>query len=163
MRATCRLRGGSEESRRSLGDKRRHLTGSQIDAIVQLYGQQVHGETSKVFDNDDFGYTRLTVERPLRLRYQMTLEDRARFLYACPHLHDDTQVIDDKLGREPQRDWNAVWRRIGDTLRSHGSRWKVTEQKLFRSVFTQKDPEAEPVARGGRYSGYEPGCRLAGL
>ena len=28
----------------------------------------------------DFGYTRVTVERPLHLRYQMTLEDKARFL-----------------------------------------------------------------------------------
>ena len=40
--------GGSEDSKRSLGDKRRHLTRSQIDAIVKLYGQQTDGETSKV-------------------------------------------------------------------------------------------------------------------
>ena len=40
--------GGSDDSKRSLGDKRRHLTGSQIDAIVRLYGGQVEGDTSKV-------------------------------------------------------------------------------------------------------------------
>ena len=58
--------GGSEDSKRSLGDKRRHITGSQIAEIVQLYGRQSDGETSKTFDNADFGYTRVTVERPLR-------------------------------------------------------------------------------------------------
>ena len=68
--------GGSEDNKRSLGDKRRHLTARQIAEIVRLYGQQAGGETSKTFDNADFGYTRVTVERPLRLRYQMTLEDK---------------------------------------------------------------------------------------
>ena len=38
--------------------------------------------------------------------------------------------------------------------------WKATEQKLCRSVFTQKDPAAEPVAKGGRDEGYEPDADL---
>jgi type I restriction enzyme M protein len=152
--------GGSEDSKRSLGDKRRHMMGSQIAEIVRLYGQHSDGETSKTFDNADFGYTRVTVERPLRLRYQMTLEDKARYLDACPHLLDDVQAIDRALGREPQRDWNTVWRRIEDLLNENKSRWKVTEQKLFRAVFTQKDPEAAPVAKGGRDDGYEPDADL---
>ena len=112
----------------------------------------------------------MTVERPLRLRYQMTLEDKARFLDACPHLLDDIQAIDKGLGREPQRDWNGVWSHIEDLLHERKSRWKATEQKLFRSVFTQKDPEAEPVSKGGRLpaiasaksgdDGYEPDSDL---
>lgn len=152
--------GGSEDNKRSLGDKRRHITAAQIDEIVKLYGRQGDGETSKIFDNADFGYTRVTVERPLRLRYQMTPEDKARFLDACPHLLDDVQVIDKALGREPQRNWNALWGSIEDALHARKSRWKATEQKLFRSVFTQKDPEAEPVAKGGRNEGYEPDADL---
>ena len=152
--------GGSAESKRSLGDKRRHITGQQIDDIVLLYGRLEDSEHCKVFDNADFGYTRVTVERPLRLTYRMTTEDKARFLDACPHLLDDVQAIDNSLGREPQRDWNAVWSRIEDVLHARKSRWKSTEQKLFRSVFAQKDPEAEPVAKGGREDGYEPDADL---
>lgn len=148
--------GGSEDNKRSLGDKRRHMTSSQIAEIVKLYGRQTEGETSKIFDNADFGYTRVTVERPLRLRYQMTLEDKSRFLDACPHVLDDVQAIDKTLGREPQRDWNAVRDRIEDLLHGRKSSWKKAEKNLFRSVFTQKDPEAEPVAKGGRDDGYEP-------
>ena len=148
--------GGSEDNKRSLGSKRRHITDSQIEEIVQFYGQQTDGEISRILDNKDFGYTRVTVERPLRLRYQMTLEDKARFLDACPYLLDDVQAIDKVLGREPMSDWNAVWGRIEEVLYSHDSRWKVSEKKLFRSVFTQKDSEAKPVAKGGRNDGYEP-------
>jgi type I restriction enzyme M protein len=104
--------GGSPESKRSLGDKRRHISASQNEEIVRLYGRFEENERSKIFDNADFGYTRVTVERPLRLRYQMTTEAKARFLDACPRLLEDVQAIDQALGREPQRDWNAVWVRI---------------------------------------------------
>jgi type I restriction enzyme M protein len=95
--------------RRSLGAKCRKIGEKedgrdQIAEIVQLYGRLCDGDTSKLFDNTDFGYTRVTVEQPLRLRYQMTVEDKARFLDACPHLLDDMQVIDKALGREPQRE-----------------------------------------------------------
>jgi type I restriction enzyme M protein len=131
--------GGSEESKRSLGDKRRHITGGQIAEIVKLYGRQIDGETSRIFDNADFGYARVTVERPLRLRYQMTAEDKSRFLDGCPHLLDDVQAIDMALGREPQRDWNVVWSRIEDALHARKSNWTKAEAKLFRDVFTQRD------------------------
>src|ERR1051325_3460063 len=152
--------GGSEESKRSLGDKRRHMTNAQIAETVKLYGRYADGETSKILDNADFGYTRVTVERPLRLRYQMTPEDKARFLDACPHLLDDVQAIDKELGREPQRDWNAVWNDIDHLLHERKSTWKKSEKILFRTVLTRTDPEAEQVAKDGQGEGYEPDPEL---
>ena len=152
--------GGSADNKRSLGDKRRHLAAAQIEEIVRLYGRFEDNDRSKRFDNADFGYTRVTVERPLRLRYQMTIEDKSRFLDACPHLLDDVQAIDKALGREPVRDWNATWERIADLLHERQSRWKKVEQRLFRDVFTQKDAKAEPVRMDGRANGYEPDTEL---
>jgi type I restriction enzyme M protein len=135
--------GGSEESKRSLGDKRRHMTVAQIDEVVRLYGKFAEGPRSKIFDNAEFGYTRVTVERPLRLRYQMTSEDKARFLNAVPHLLEDVQAIDKELGRAPRLDWVATWEEVEKLLKTRGSKWKAPEQKLFRSVFTQSDGKAE--------------------
>ena len=152
--------GGNEDSRRSLGDKRRHLTSQQIAEIVRLYGSFEEAERSKIFDNADFGYTRVTVERPLRLRYRMTTEDKARFLDACPYLLDDIQGIDEAFGREARRDWNVLWERIQNLLHERRSKWKKPEQRLFRAVFTQTDAEAEPVAKSGRGGGYEPDTAL---
>ena len=152
--------GGSEDNKRSLGDKRRHIAAEQIEEIVRLYGRFEDNERSKIFDNKDFGYTRVTVERPLRLRYQMTIEDKARFLDACPYLLDDVQAIDKVLGREPKYDWNATWESIADLLHERQARWKKTEQKLFRDVFTEKDQQAERVKKNGREKGYEPDTEL---
>lgn len=152
--------------RRSLGNKRRKIgegrdgEPDQIGDIVKLYGRFTETDTSKVFDNADFGYTRVTVERPLRLLFQMTVEDKARFLDACAHLLEDVQAIDKELGREPQRDWNAVRERILDVLHEHRSKWKASEHKLFRDVFTRKDLEAEPVRSAESKEGFEPDADL---
>ena len=153
--------GGSPESKRSLGDKRRHIAADQIEEIVCLYGRFEDGERSKVFDNADFGYTRVSVERPLRLRYRMTVENKARFLDACPHLLDDVQAIDEALGREWMRDWNVVRERVANLLHDRKSRWTQKERKLFRDVFTEKDLEATQVLNGADQ--YEPDPALRDL
>jgi type I restriction enzyme M protein len=153
------------QMRRSLGDKRRKIGEKddghdQIAEIVRLYGGFKNDVKSKIYDNTDFGYTRVTVERPLRLRYQMTTADKTRFLDAFPRLLDDVQAIDKALGREPSSDWNAVWNRIEEVLDDQGTHWKSPEQKLFRSVFTRVDPEAQPVVKGMRSKTYEPDADL---
>lgn len=146
--------------RRSMGDKRRKIgegedgEPDQIGDIVRLYGHFAVSKNSKIFKNTDFGYTRVTVERPLRLRYQMTIEDKARFLDACPHLLDDVQAIDKTLGREPIMDWNEVDKQIRQLLKRNDSKWKATEWKRFREVFTTKDSEAAKVLKAKNE--YEP-------
>lgn len=64
----------SEKMRRSLGNKRNQITETQIADITRLFGEIAEGENSKVFDNEDFGYWRITVERPLRLNFAITPE-----------------------------------------------------------------------------------------
>lgn len=53
--------------RKSLGSKRKELTHEAIEKIVQTYGQFAENEFSKIFDYKEFGYRRITVERPLQL------------------------------------------------------------------------------------------------
>ena len=151
--------------RRSLGDKRRKIGEKedgrdQIAEIVRLYGDVASGDTSKIFDNADFGYTRVTVERPLRLRFQVTAEAKAAFVEAHPDRLEDVEAIEEALGPEPSRDWNAVRVRVEDLLHERKSGWKAPQHKLFRSLFTTKDPEAEPVAATSGNDTYEPDADL---
>lgn len=53
--------------RKSLGSKRKELTEDGIKEIVKTYGQFAENEFSKIFDYKEFGYRRITVERPLQL------------------------------------------------------------------------------------------------
>ena len=54
-----------QKMRKSLGNKRNYITDAQIREITAIYTQFEAGENGKIFDNDDFGYTKITVERPL--------------------------------------------------------------------------------------------------
>jgi type I restriction enzyme M protein len=49
----------------SLGNKRNEISEKQIEEIVKIYGEFKEGKLCKIFDNDDFGYRQITVERPL--------------------------------------------------------------------------------------------------
>ena len=55
-----------EKRRKALGNKRNDIPESAIVEITRLYGDFVESEISKIFDTTDFGYTKITVERPLR-------------------------------------------------------------------------------------------------
>ena len=50
---------------KSLGDKRNELSEEHINEITALYGNFTENENCKIFDNADFGYSKVTVERPL--------------------------------------------------------------------------------------------------
>ena len=63
-----------KKMRTSLGDKRNELSDGNIAEIVDLYGDLTKNGRSKLFDNSDFGYYQITVERPLRLAFQVTAE-----------------------------------------------------------------------------------------
>jgi type I restriction enzyme M protein len=139
--------------KRSLGDKRRYLDQAAIDAITREHGAMPQAATSRVFDNEGFGYRRVTVERPLRLRFEITPEAKDRFLQACPELLDALQAVQDKVGAEPWADWNLAWdkvqavfKRLPERVEGWTSGAKGTAQKkIFRDCFTTVDPEAAPV------------------
>ena len=148
--------------RRSLGDKRRLMGEGDIATIVQEYGRFAETKISKVFDNADFGYHRVPIERPLRLVYEMNLQRKSDFLDRVPHLLDDVQEIDQKLGRSPRTDWNEFDRLLKQLLENRESKWTAAERKFFREVFTQVEPEAEPVISKERKSKKEPNARVWG-
>lgn len=67
--------------RKSLGNKRNEISREQIEEIVRIYGDfNKKNEYSKIFDNEDFGYQKIVVERPLRLNFQVS-EERLKELY----------------------------------------------------------------------------------
>jgi type I restriction enzyme M protein len=55
--------------KKSLGSKRKQFSEDDIKKIVRTYGEFEASKTSKIFDTTEFGYRRITVERPLQLSY----------------------------------------------------------------------------------------------
>ncbi|MEG0912926.1 MAG: N-6 DNA methylase, partial [Oscillospiraceae bacterium] len=69
-----------EKMRKSLGSKRNQMIDTQIDEIAGLHKAFLQGENCKIFDNEDFGYWKITVERPVKYNFSCD-EDR---LYCLP-------------------------------------------------------------------------------
>ncbi|WP_074956545.1 type I restriction-modification system subunit M [Alicyclobacillus macrosporangiidus] len=67
-----------QKMRKSLGDKRNELSDEHIAEITRMHGEFRETKYSKIFDNEDFGYRRITVERPLRLSFLVSDERIAR-------------------------------------------------------------------------------------
>ncbi len=51
---------------RSLGNKRNEISKEDIEEITKIYGNYKVNKYCKIFNNSDFGYARITVERPLK-------------------------------------------------------------------------------------------------
>ncbi|MET8288384.1 class I SAM-dependent DNA methyltransferase [Streptomyces sp. NPDC005132] len=81
-----------QKMRKALGDKRKELGDGtngrpdHIGEITRLYAEALHVAKDsehplhgkvKLFANEDFGYQRITVERPLKLRFEVTEETLA--------------------------------------------------------------------------------------
>jgi type I restriction enzyme M protein len=116
--------------RKSLGDKRKEISGEQIDEITRLYADFEEGERVKIFPNEAFGYQRITVERPLRLRWEVTPDALAKlaatkqFAKLTPEEQQDLKAgleefvgfsttersaMADKLGQLPRSVTKQVW------------------------------------------------------
>ncbi|WP_201451763.1 HsdM family class I SAM-dependent methyltransferase [Rhodovarius lipocyclicus] len=81
-----------QKMKRSLNNKRNELSDAHITRLTELYGSFRDGETervlvdgaseervvSRIFDNAEFGFLKVTVERPLRLNFEATPERIAR-------------------------------------------------------------------------------------
>ena len=59
--------------RKSLGEKRKEISPDQIEEVTASMATFDRERKVKVFPNEEFGYQRITVERPLRLRYTADL------------------------------------------------------------------------------------------
>jgi type I restriction enzyme M protein len=139
--------------KRSLGDKRRYLDQVDIDSVTREHGSLADSTTSRVFDNIDFGYRRISVNRPLRLRFELDAAAKERFLNACPELFDAVRALEDAMGAEPLMNWNTAWAKVQKTFKTLPSGVEgwipgakgTAQKKIFRDCFTTVDPEAAPV------------------
>ncbi|WP_420627029.1 type I restriction-modification system subunit M [Candidatus Poriferisodalis sp.] len=175
--------------RRSLGNKRNELSPEQIADLTRIHGSFTDGETrdltdedpitheprtrprvvSRVFDNDDFGYRKITVERPLRLNFAAIperialIEDQTTFVNLAKSrkhagaAHDvevtkgqaRQQAIRDALATlaettdgETVKDRDAFMARLRAAAEAHSLRLSAPERKAVLAALSERDPTA---------------------
>ena len=176
--------------RKSLGKKRNQLADAQIADLVRIHGNFTHGETrdltdtdpvthqprtrprvvSKIFANEDFGYRKVTVERPLRLNFAATperiarLDDNKAFQNLAtsrkrPGRVHDTEVavgqarqklirsllelLSHTTGGEVMYTREEFLEALSSEADAQGIRLSAAERKTVLAALVERDPQAE--------------------
>ena len=100
--------------RKSLGNKRRYFTDEHIQQITDIYTAFEEDKNSKIFDNENFGFTKVTVERPLVEKGQI-LKDKQGNPKPDTNLRDYEKIplkmdIDEYFAREVLPHVPDAWR-----------------------------------------------------
>jgi type I restriction enzyme M protein len=142
--------------RKSLGNKRNELLPAHIVEITATYEAFADGDRSRILPNAAFGYQKVTVDRPLRLRYDVTAEAVEVLADAPPTIKlspDASQPFFDYLRTLIGKRFNT----IGDLERALGPMYpKLIEaspgvKKAVANIFAVRHPDAEPMRARTQY------------
>jgi type I restriction enzyme M protein len=138
--------------RKNLGKKNCELAEADIDRILGAFIVFEDNEQSRIFDNAEFGYWKVTVERPLRLTTDLSEARRAAFRRTCLELDEAplANVVDrvaGAIGPGPHLDFNALLKQVEADAERHGVKLTAKRLKLLQSALAARDESAAPVIR----------------
>jgi type I restriction enzyme M protein len=136
--------------RKNLGKKNCELSDDDIQRICNTFLTFEESEQSKIFPNEAFGYWKVTVERPLRLKVGLAEERRRVFRIACLEADEEpiANVIDrvaEILGPGPHSDFNVFLTAVERDAEKHGVKITTKRKKLLQSVLAERDESSKEV------------------
>jgi type I restriction enzyme M protein len=135
--------------RKSLGSKRREIKSEHIQEITRIFQSFEPSEVSKIFDTEDFGYRKITVERPLRLNFQASperierLKEQSAFVNLAVSKKKSAEMkamgfappraIEEQAGREQQKLILAMLQTLPDTLYKDREQFEKVLKKTIKA------------------------------
>lgn len=147
--------------RKGLGNKSNELKEEQIKIITDYFLNYTENGISKTFDNTDFGYSCITVERPLRLSFQLS-EEKIATIDNADDFKKIITALQKTFGTEVQKDFNLFNAALDKALKAEGTKLKPKDRKAFIEAISWKDETAEKVIKSKDKDGieYEPDTAL---
>ena len=129
--------------RKPLGKKRVEFDTSHISAITRLFLNFENNEHSIILDNEDFGYSQITVHRPLKLlmvNIQSSIDDKLKGSF-----HTIKSEMADFFGDEEHVDFNKAQIDFSNHLQAKNIKITEKEIKDILMLFAKEDDKAKPV------------------
>mgnify|MGYP000982039676 FL=1 len=129
--------------RKNMGKKNCEFTADIRKEIIRIFLTMEESEVSKIFDNQEFGYWNVTVDRPLRLRILPDREvpaenEKGKLLFRkSSELAEVRSAVKAAMETAPLDDWDAF---------AKATKLKKGQLKKIRPFITKTDPEAKEVA-----------------
>ncbi len=122
--------------RKNMGEKNCEFTPELRNEIVRIFLEMEQSDVSMIFDNNEFGYWNITVERPLRLRVYPDREIPADLFKKAEEHAAVKKAIASVSAGTPTDDWTAF---------AKATKLKANVLKSIRPFITEKDPSAKPI------------------
>ena len=122
--------------RKNLGKKNCELTAEIRAEILRIFMEMEESEVSRIFNNEEFGYWAITVERPLRLRVYPERHVPNSVFKNENERAEYEQAINKLPKNTPLDDWAAF---------AKATKLKAALLKKVRPYITEKDPSAQPI------------------
>ncbi len=148
--------------KKSLNNKRNEISDAQIDALTCLYGNYSDGESadvvtdhktgdietrvvSRVFENREFGFLKVTVERPLRMSFHANSERIARLdeQSAFANLATSKKRKDEKAAQKEIAEGQATQEAIRELLVTLGSKGIWIDREAFDADLSKTAKKAD--------------------
>jgi type I restriction enzyme M protein len=99
--------------KKSLGSKRKEITDEQRELILKTYSDFKESEISKIFENEFFGYKKVTIEQPLK-ENGVIVKDKKRGVKPDSSLRDNERIplgvdVDEYFEREVKPHLSESW------------------------------------------------------
>jgi len=135
--------------RKNIGEKNSEITPEIRKKIVEFYLQYTDAdpEFSRVFPNEEFGYYAVDIQRPLRLKVDISDASISDFAKEV----NDSELIElvkafrEEAGTDVFKNYNAFLEEILNVASRKGIKMPAKRKKLLRDSFTIIDENAEPV------------------
>lgn len=122
--------------RKNMGKKNCEFTPEIRKEILRIFTGMEKSEVSMIFDNEEFAYWSITVERPLRLKVYPDREIPVDTFKKAEELVAVKKAIASVPAEIPTDDWTAF---------AKATKLKVGVLKKIRPFITEKDPDAQPI------------------
>lgn len=133
--------------RKNLGEKNCETTEDDRQRIIKLLMDFEENEQSRIFPNEEFGYFEITVERPLRLKVQMTSEGIATCVQDKKYkdFQDLLSRLLEEMGSKEYLDFNLFIENAKAACKKNGDKWKKAYGEALMKYFSEVCPDAEIV------------------
>ena len=146
-----------QKMKSSLGKKRNEISDEQIKSITKIYDSFKEGEFSKIFDNNDFGYYRITVDRPLKRNFKVSkdrlekLQQEKAFLKLDelkpkpkqPKCKDVLKVLS-TIPTKTYKDHDTFSTELSNAFSKADFKITASQLKTIENALSERDEDATP-------------------
>lgn len=133
--------------RKNLGEKRYEISDENAKEVLAHYTGNKNGDKVKIFNTTDFAYRQITVQRPLRLKFEITDESMARLKNQKDFLNDVPSKKKGERGDAENKAWQELRAAIYEILEGMRGTVIISRAKFLQKLETELKKRDQKITK----------------